>query len=497
MPWAAGVYTRGYPSWSADAASNLPISATKFDTEDNDFAAGLNNCLTKDGLNTPSSPLSWSLSNGQILQLTRGSDGAVFGIARTGGSNNPSFKFNIADTGGLTVQSSYGPFNIAPPTVAGTAFTASGASGFAAATFTQNAAGNGTPVVVVGNTLASNSYGVSIQAGTNATDAPLRVLSAAGSPIFTINGAGNVTVYSSGIAGAALSVGAATTTSSAILINALAAGEALIEFDTASTATGYVGTSGGTNQVITGAAAGDMNIRSQGGRINFSANSGASTQMQLAAIGTLTILAPSSGAHVINTSSSGIGINCTPPASVMLRIEDSTTHDAGVEFLRQSSTSFELQAYNRGGAAFVNMQYNALSHTFQLSSGNSYLFLDAAGNVNVPNGTGTLSPVYAGVPINNQAGNYTCVLSDANKCIRQTAVATTTIPANASVAYPVGTAISFANRVAGNMTIAINSDTLVWAASGASGSRTLGTNGLATALKTDATIWLISGAGLS
>lgn len=51
MPWNAGVYTRAYASWTNDANNNLPISATKFDLEDNDFAAGLNNCITIDGLN--------------------------------------------------------------------------------------------------------------------------------------------------------------------------------------------------------------------------------------------------------------------------------------------------------------------------------------------------------------------------------------------------------------------------------------------------------------
>lgn len=60
MPWSAGVYTRGYSSWTADANSGLPISATKFDTEDNDFAAGLNNCLTKDGLSGPTGALTWT-----------------------------------------------------------------------------------------------------------------------------------------------------------------------------------------------------------------------------------------------------------------------------------------------------------------------------------------------------------------------------------------------------------------------------------------------------
>ncbi len=95
MPWSGGVYTRGYPSWTADANNNLPISATKFDTEDNDFAAGLNNCLTIDGLNKPTATLSWS----QQIALTRGTDGNLLSIARTGGSTNPSLTWSVTDSG--------------------------------------------------------------------------------------------------------------------------------------------------------------------------------------------------------------------------------------------------------------------------------------------------------------------------------------------------------------------------------------------------------------
>lgn len=60
MPWSSGIYTRGYPSWTGDANNNLPISATKFDLEDNDFAAGLNNCMTIDGLNRPAATMNWN-----------------------------------------------------------------------------------------------------------------------------------------------------------------------------------------------------------------------------------------------------------------------------------------------------------------------------------------------------------------------------------------------------------------------------------------------------
>ncbi len=110
------------------------------------------------------------------------------------------------------------------------------------------------------------------------------------------------------------------------------------------------------------------------------------------------------------------------------------------------------------------------------------------------------NPVYAGIPQNSQAASYTTVLADANKHIRTTgttAAQTLTIAANASVAYPAGTLITFCNRSTQSWSIAINSDTLTWAVNNTSGTRTLAAGGMASALKTDSTVWLISGAGLS
>lgn len=107
-----------------------------------------------------------------------------------------------------------------------------------------------------------------------------------------------------------------------------------------------------------------------------------------------------------------------------------------------------------------------------------------------------------GIPQNSKSANYTTVLSDAQKHILHPSADTTartfTIPANASVAYPIGTALTFVNQAsAGVLTIAINTDTMRLAGSGATGSRTLAANGIATALKITATEWLISGTGLS
>lgn len=44
----SGVFNRIY-SWVSDAANNIPITASRMDTEDSGFAAGLSNCITKDG----------------------------------------------------------------------------------------------------------------------------------------------------------------------------------------------------------------------------------------------------------------------------------------------------------------------------------------------------------------------------------------------------------------------------------------------------------------
>lgn len=107
---------------------------------------------------------------------------------------------------------------------------------------------------------------------------------------------------------------------------------------------------------------------------------------------------------------------------------------------------------------------------------------------------------YLEVPQNSQSAAYTAVLSDTAKHIFHPVgdnnARTFTIPANSSVAYPVGTTLSFVNKV-NTVTIAITTDTLTLAGAGTTGSRTLAANGIATALKITSTEWMISGTGLT
>lgn len=116
-----------------------------------------------------------------------------------------------------------------------------------------------------------------------------------------------------------------------------------------------------------------------------------------------------------------------------------------------------------------------------------------------------INPVgYLNVPQNAQASAYTLVLADGGKHIYHAsgdAAATYTIPAATSVAYPIGTVISFVNLSANNVTIAITTDTMYLVGYGSTGSRTLSQYGVATATKVSGTssagIWIISGVGLT
>ena len=106
---------------------------------------------------------------------------------------------------------------------------------------------------------------------------------------------------------------------------------------------------------------------------------------------------------------------------------------------------------------------------------------------------------YLGVPQSATATTATLVIGDAGKHIYvNTAGQTITIPANSSVAYPIGTAISFvAGPSATTVLIAITSDTMYLTGTGTTGTRTLAAYGSATAMKVSATVWFIAGTGLT
>lgn len=124
------------------------------------------------------------------------------------------------------------------------------------------------------------------------------------------------------------------------------------------------------------------------------------------------------------------------------------------------------------------------------------------GDVNTLTVDGTNAVGFRTIPQNSQSTAYTAVLADSGKHLLHPSADTTartfTIPANAAVAYPIGTALTFVNQAsAGVLTIAITTDTMRLAGAGTTGSRTLAANGVATAIKLTATEWIISGTNLT
>lgn len=105
---------------------------------------------------------------------------------------------------------------------------------------------------------------------------------------------------------------------------------------------------------------------------------------------------------------------------------------------------------------------------------------------------------YLGAPINTQNGTYGIVMADAGCCIYHTSGSahTWTLPANGTIAMPIGTVIVLANESGGGVvTVAITTDTLRWGSS--TGSRSLAANGTATLIKVASQTWRMTGDGIT
>ena len=104
---------------------------------------------------------------------------------------------------------------------------------------------------------------------------------------------------------------------------------------------------------------------------------------------------------------------------------------------------------------------------------------------------------YRHIPQNAQSSAYVLALGDAGKHV---AIASggVTVPANATVAFETGTAITIINNSASDQTITEASGvTLRRAGTASTGNRSLAPRGLATLLKIGTNEWYVSGAGLA
>ena len=155
-----------------------------------------------------------------------------------------------------------------------------------------------------------------------------------------------------------------------------------------------------------------------------------------------------------------------------------------------------------GTATFSNPTLATASTTLTLfnTTATTVNFAGAATTLNIGAALGTATLAGSWCPQNSQSAAYPIVAADANKHILHPTAdnnaRTFTIPANGSIAFPIGTLITIVNEI-NTVTIAITTDTLTLMGAGTTGSRTLAANGIATMLKVASTSWVISGTNLS
>lgn len=99
---------------------------------------------------------------------------------------------------------------------------------------------------------------------------------------------------------------------------------------------------------------------------------------------------------------------------------------------------------------------------------------------------------FRGLPQLTKTASYTLALTDAGKHVSIT-TGGIIIPANASIAFPIGTIVTIYNNSGSTQTLSITTDTLRWAGTASTGSRTIAAYGLATVMKVDTAVWAASG----
>lgn len=148
------------------------------------------------------------------------------------------------------------------------------------------------------------------------------------------------------------------------------------------------------------------------------------------------------------------------------------------------------------------LTFNTFAYTFP---GTVATMLYSGGALGTP-ASGTLTSCtvdganllgYRGAPQFSYSTDHTLVLGEAGGCIFHPVgdnnARAFTIPANGSVAYPIGTIIEFINMAAASCTIPITTDTMTLLPAGTTGTRTLAQYGRASAEKITSTSWIISG----
>ena len=336
-----------------------------------------------------------------------------------------------------------------------------------------------------------------------------------GVPAWGSAGAGTVTSVAQSFTGGLISVSGSPVTSSGTLALSVAGTSGGIPyFSSASTwATSAALTQYG---IVYGGGAGAAPVATAAGttgQVLTATTSGAPTWATPAAGGTVTSVAVSGGTTGLTTSGGPITTSGTITLAGTLAPANGGTGVANNAASTLTISGAYATTLTVSGATGVTLPTTGtlatLAGTETLTNKTltsptmtaPVLGTPASGNLSSCTADGTDQVGFKNIPQNSQSAAYTLVLADAGKHIFHPSTdanaRTYTIPANSSVAYPIGTAITFINMTSQVVTIAITTDTMYLSSAGTTGSRSLAQYGSATAIKMTSTTWLISGSGLT
>lgn len=187
------------------------------------------------------------------------------------------------------------------------------------------------------------------------------------------------------------------------------------------------------------------------------------------------------------TSINGISITSRTASSLNIYEGKNLIFESSIDFI---SNDGAVVNFNSGG----DVAYQTDLANYVLSTSLSGTINDFTLNDSTSSDTAK-SIGFLGTPINTKSAGYILAISDQGKTIYTSAAIT--IPANSSVAFPIGTEIKIIASDA--ISVDIASDTLQWGgqATNQTGTRNIAKYGMATLVKVTSTIWYITGVGLT
>jgi hypothetical protein len=372
----------------------------------------------------------------------------------------------------------------------------------AAGNTTLAVSGTGANITGTANISGNTAVGGNLAVTGNITATNITATLTNGSSNVAITANGNVTVTSGGVATAVVTSTGANIIGTANITGLVNMGSNLVVVANV-TADNFIGRFSNGSSNISVAASSNVNI-SAAGNANVVVISGSGANITgtanvsgAASIGSTLSVVGNANVGNLGTAGQVVATGNVTGSSLTATAGTLVTESAtGNIFISSNTTTVNLGL----GASTMTMGANGVQANLRgiLTVGNFVV-----GNTSYySNGTGgNFSIGYRDIPQVVASANVTLALTDAGKHFYANGAAAfnITIPANNTVAMPIGTAITIAQAGANSITVVPASGvTLRLAGSPSStGNRTISSSGLAALLKVEANIWYISGSGVA